>query len=180
MASQPEETQPWLLQTSRNLNILQPTPLSRVIIKKLIVLQLAEKFPAFHRTLMFPTVFTAARQSMTFYRISLRSILTSYSIPRLCLPNGLPSSGVQTKTFNTLFSPMRITFPAYLIPTDSTILITSDQYKSWSSPLCNFLQPSLNSSILERNILPLSKLFLNIYNINDAATITLCSSFYHK
>lgn len=180
MASRPEETQPWKLQTSPNLNILQPTPLSTFILKKLIVLQLVEKFPAFHRTPRFPTVFTTARQSMTFYHISLKSILTSYYISCLCLPNGLPSSSVQTKTFNTSFSPIRVTFPAYLIPTDSTLLIISGQYKSWSSPTCNFLQPSFNASILESNILPLSKLFLNIYNINDAATIILCSSFYHK
>jgi hypothetical protein len=38
----------------------------------------------------------------------------------------------------------------------------------------------LNASIAERKILPLNKLFLNIYNINDAATTTLYSSFYHK
>jgi hypothetical protein len=144
MASHPEETQSWKLQNSHNLNILQPIPLSRVILKKLTALQLVEKLPAFHRTPRFPTVFTTDRHSTTFCHISLGSDLTSFSIPCLCLPNGLPSSGVQTKTFNTLSLPCVSQFPAYLIPTDSTTLITSGQNKSWSSPLCNF--PSMSPS----------------------------------
>lgn len=117
---------------------------------------------------------------MTFYSTSLWSILTSYSITCLRLPDGLHSSGLQKKTFNTWFSPMRVTCAAYHIPTDWTILIISGQYKTRSSLLCNFVQPSFNGSVLGRNTPPLSTLFLNIYNINDAETITLCSSFYHK
>jgi hypothetical protein len=37
---------------------LQLTPWSKVLLQKLIVAQLAEKFPAFHGTSVFITVFT--------------------------------------------------------------------------------------------------------------------------
>jgi hypothetical protein len=92
---------------------------------------------------------------------------------RLCLGllNGLFPSGFPTNNLYTfLFSPIRATCPAYLILIDLIILIVlGENYKSRSSSLCSFLQPSATSSLLGLNIL-LSTLFL------FSSTLSLCSS----
>jgi hypothetical protein len=64
---------------------LKPTPLFRVLLEKLTVAQLVNKFSAFYGTRMFITVFTRARhwsiswarwiQSSPSHAVSLRSIL---------------------------------------------------------------------------------------------------------
>ena len=87
------------------------TPWCRVLLEKLIGLQLVKKFPAFHGTRRFITVLTSVRhlslswarpiQSIYPHPTSWRSILILSTHLRLGLPSGLFPSGFPTKTLYT-------------------------------------------------------------------------------
>ena len=135
------------------------TPWCRVLLEKLTGLQLVKKFPAFHGTRRIITALTSVRhlslssaspiQSIPPHPTSWRSILILSTHLRLGLPSGLFPSGFPTKTLYTpLSSPMRATCPAHLILLDSiTRTILGEEYKSFSSSLCNRL---LSLAVLTR------------------------------
>ena len=113
------------------------TPRCRVLLEQLTGLQLVKKFPAFHGTRRFITALTSVRhlslswanpiQSIFPHPTSWRSILILPTHLRLGLPSCLFPSGFPTKT---LYSPLSSSIRG-------TIL--GEEYKSFSSSLCNLL-----------------------------------------
>ena len=136
------------------------TPWCRVLLEKLTGLQLVKKFPAFYGTRKFITALTSVRhlslswaspiQSLYTHPTSWRFILILSAHLRLGLPSGLLLSFSPTKALYTpLSSPIRTTCPAHLILLDfitRTILV--EEYKSFSSSLCNLLHSPVTSSLL--------------------------------
>ena len=140
-------------------------PWCRVLLEKLTGLQLVKKFSAFHGTRRFMTALTSVRhlslswaspiQSVYPHPTSWKSILILSTHLRLGLLSGLLPSGFLSKTLYTpLSSPIRATCPAHLILLDFiTRTILGEEYKSFSSSLCNLLHPPVTSSLLGPNIL---------------------------
>ena len=147
-------------------------PWCRVLLEKLTGLQLVKKFPAFHGTRRFITALTSVRhlslswaspiQSIYPHPTCLRSILILSAHLHLGLPSGLLPSGFPTKTLYTpLSSPISATYPALLILLDFITHTTlGEEYRSFSSSLCNLLHSPVASSLLGPNIL-LNTMFSN-------------------
>ena len=113
-------------------------------------------------------------QSIYPHPTSWRSILILSTHLRLGLPSGIFPSGFPTKTlYTSLSSPIRSTCPAHLILLDFiSRTILGEDYKSFSSSLCNLLHSPVTSSLLGPNIL-LNTMFSNTLsflssrNVND-------------
>jgi hypothetical protein len=141
------------------------TPWCRVLLEKLIGLQLVKKFSAFYGTRWFITALTTVRhlslsraspiQSIYTHNTSWRFILILSAHLRLGLPSGLFPSGFPTKTlYATLSSPIRATCPTHLILHDFiTRTILGEQYRTLSSSLCSLQNSAGTSSFLSPNIL---------------------------
>jgi len=141
------------------------TPWCRVLIEKLTGLQLVKKFPPFHVTRRFITALTSVGhlslswaspiQSIYPHPTSWRSILILSTHLHLGLSSGLFPSSFPTKTLYTPFSsPICATCLAHLILLDFiTPTVLGEEYKSFSSSLCNLLHFPIISSLLGPNIL---------------------------
>ena len=141
-----------------DVNTYLLTPCCTVLLEKLTGLQLVKKFSTFHRTRRFITALTSFRhlslswaspiQSIYPHPTSWRSSLILSTHLRLGIPSGLFPFGFPTKTlYTTLSSPIRATCPAHLILLDFiTRTILGEEYKSFSSSLCNLLHSPVTSS----------------------------------
>ena len=159
------------------------TPWCTVLLEKLIGLQLVKKFPAFHGTRRFITALTSVRQLSLSWASPIqfiyphptfwRSVLILSTHLCLGLPSSLFPSSLPSKTLYTpLSSPICTTCPAHLILLDFiTHTILGEEYKLFSSSLCNLLHSPITSSFLDPNIL-LNTMFSNTLSFLSSRNVS--------
>ena len=139
------------------------TPWCRVLLEKLTGLQLVKKFPAFHGTRRFITALTSVRHLSISWASPIQSTYPHHLLeihPNIINPStprspqwSLSLRFPHQDPIHPLSSPIRATCPAHLILIDFiTRSILGEEYKSFSSSLCNLLHSPVTSSLLGPNI----------------------------
>ena len=154
----------------QNIIYIYITTGSRVLLEKLTVSQLVQKFPAFYGTRKFITVFIRVRHLSLSWTSSIQSIpptswifiLTLSSHLRLGIPSVLSLRFPHQNPVCIPPLPIRATCPAHLTLLD---LITRKIFcEECSSSLCSRLHLPVTSSLLGPNIL-LNTLFSNTLSL---------------
>ena len=167
------------------------TPWCRVLLEKLPGLQLVKKFPAFHGTRKFITALTSVRhlslswaspiQFIYPYPTSCRSVLILSTHLRLGLPSGLFPPVSPTRPYTPPY-PHPFALHAQPISFFSIFItrtILGEEYKSFSSSLCNLLHSPVTSSLLGPNIL-LNIMFSNTLSFLSSRNVNDQVSHPHK
>ena len=125
------------------------TPWCRVLLEKLTGLQLVKNFHAFHGTRRFITALTSVRQLSLSWASPIQSIYPHPTSWRLYIIHPSTPRSPQCSLslrfphqdpIHPLSSPIRATCLAHLILLDFiTRTILDEEYKSFSSSLCNLL-----------------------------------------
>ena len=155
------------------------TPWCRVLLEKLNWSAASQETPRISRNPKVhyrthkcpPPVSILGQPNPVHIPTSWRSILISTHL-RLGLPSGLLPSGFPMKTLYTNFSSLiRATCPPHLILLDFiTRIILGEEYKSFSSSLCNLLYSPVTSSLVGPNIL-LNTMFSNTLSFLSSRSV---------
>ena len=155
------------------------TPRCRVLLEKLIGLQLVKKFPAFHGTRRFITELTTVRhlslswaspiQSIYLHPTFWRSVLILIAHLGLGLPSGLLPFGFPT---NTLYTPSPHPYTPHAQPISFLSILSPAQYRVTST---NHLAPRYAISSIKiwlKNLISPCTCYMPVY-VNLFYVITL-------
>ena len=137
-------------------------PRGRVVLEKLTVPQLVKKFPSFDETIMFLTEFKKAatcpypeasesgpHPPHTIYWTSIFTLSSYFHL-------GLQTvSYIQVSPSNSLPHACHMPYTSHLSYFITRLMVSDEQYKSWSYLLCSFIQFPFTSSLFG------PKIFLN-------------------